>query len=97
MKPKCCGGVKDADEIKKNIRLLKMIAEENRLRMLCILKKGDLCVCQIIDNLGLSQSLISHHLKKLKDAGLIADKKTGLWVYYSLTKKGKKIADFNFK
>jgi ArsR family transcriptional regulator len=97
MKPKCCKGAKEADEIKKNIRLLKMIAEENRLRILCILKNGSRCVCQIIDNLGLSQSLVSHHLKKLKTAGLIADKKTGLWVYYSLTEKGKKIADFNFK
>jgi ArsR family transcriptional regulator len=97
MKAKCCEGAKEADEIKENVGLLKMIAEENRLRILCILKKGSCCVCQIIDNLGLSQSLVSHHLKKLKDAGLITDKKTGLWVYYSLTKKGKKLADFNFK
>jgi len=92
MRPKCCGKSQGSEEIRQNAELLKVIAEENRLRILCILKKGEHCVCQIIEYLDLSQSLVSHHLKQLKDAGLIEDSKRGLWVYYSLTRKGKRIA-----
>jgi len=92
MKPKCCKDNPKIEETQETVELLKVIAEENRLRMLCILKKGERCVCQIIEYLDLSQSLVSHHLRCLKDAGLIQDSKRGLWVYYSLTEKGKKIA-----
>lgn len=93
MKPKCCKDNQVIEENRRTIELLKVIAEENRLRILCILKKGEHCVCQIIDYLNLSQSLVSHHLKCLKDAGLIQDSKRGLWVYYSLTEKGERIAN----
>jgi ArsR family transcriptional regulator, arsenate/arsenite/antimonite-responsive transcriptional repressor len=96
MKPKCCKNKKIINETIQAVELLKVIAEENRLRILCILKNGEQCVCKIIENIGLSQSLVSHHLKTLKDAGLIKDDKRGLWVYYSLTKKGKRIANIDF-
>ncbi len=91
MKPKCCKEEKTIENARETIELLKVIAEENRLKILCILKKDEHCVCQIIEYLDLSQSLVSHHLKCLKDASLIQDSKRGLWVYYSLTEKGKKI------
>lgn len=45
----------------------------------------------------MSQSLISHHLKDLKDAGVVTDNKQGLRVYYSLTDKGKQITNLLFK
>lgn len=93
MKPKCCKNSQAIEETRQAVELLKVLAEENRLHILCILKKGEYCVCQIIEYLELSQSLTSHHLKSLKDAGLIEDSKRGLWVYYSLTLKGKKIAN----
>jgi len=96
MKPKCCKNKKVIRETEQTVELLKVIAEENRLRILCILKGGEECVCNIIENLGLSQSLVSHHLKKLKDAGLVKDSKKGLWVHYSLTEKGKRIANLDF-
>lgn len=96
MKPKCCKNKKLLKETEKTVELLKVIAEENRLRILCILKGGEQCVCNIIENIGLSQSLVSHHLKKLKEAGLVKDNKKGLWVHYSLTEKGKKIAKLDF-
>ncbi len=97
MKPNCCKNKKLIEETEQIVGLLKVIAEENRLRILCILKGGEQCVCNIIENLGLSQSLASHHLKKLKDVGLVKDNKKGLWVHYSLTEKGKRIANINFK
>ena len=71
--------------------LLKLVGEENRLKILCILKQGQHCVCEIEKHVEQSQSLISHHLKDLKIAGLIEDEKKGLWVYYSLTEQGKNI------
>jgi len=47
-------------------------------------------------HVNLSQSLISHHLKDLKDAGIVADEKRGLYVYYSLTEQGKSITNALF-
>ena len=72
-------------------RLLKIVGEENRLKILCLLQEGGLCVCEIFEKLGLAQNLTSHHLSVLKEAGLVDDKKRGLRVYYSLTKRGRKI------
>jgi ArsR family transcriptional regulator len=77
--------------------LLKLIAEENRLKILCLLRQGEHCVCELIDHLKLSQSLISHHLKDLKDSDLIYDEKRSQWVYYKLTEKGKKVTDLIFQ
>lgn len=76
--------------------LLILVGEESRLKILCILKQGQHCVCEIEEHLNLSQSLISHHLKDLKTAGLINDKKKKQWVYYSLTDKGKYITKLLF-
>jgi ArsR family transcriptional regulator len=76
--------------------LLKIIGEESRLKILCILRQGQHCVCELMEHTELSQSLISHHLKDLKDTELIEDEKKGKWVYYSLTKKGQKVSDILF-
>lgn len=62
-----------------------------------LLKEGEICVCKIVEALSLSQSLVSHHLKDLKEAGLVQDKKQGLWVYYSLTNKGKSVTNLLFR
>ena len=77
--------------------LLKLVGEESRLKILCILKQGQHCVCEIEEHINQSQSLISHHLKDLKEAGVIQDEKKGLYIYYSLTKKGKEITDLLFQ
>jgi ArsR family transcriptional regulator, arsenate/arsenite/antimonite-responsive transcriptional repressor len=76
--------------------LLKLVGEESRLKILCILRKGQHCVCEIEKHVQLSQSLTSHHLKDLKGIGLIVDEKKGLSVYYSLTEKGKRIVNSLF-
>jgi ArsR family transcriptional regulator len=77
--------------------LLKIVSEESRLRMLCLLHQGEQCVCKIMEHIGLSQSLVSHHLKDLKDAGIVVDDKQGLRVYYSLTNKGERIINLLFQ
>jgi ArsR family transcriptional regulator len=76
--------------------LLKLVSEESRLKLLCVLRQGEYCVCELMEHVDMSQSLISHHLKDLKDAGLVTDEKRGLRVYYSLTEKGKRIMDLLF-
>lgn len=75
---------------------LKLVSEESRLKLLCILRQGEHCVCEMMEHVILSQSLISHHLKNLKDAGIVIDDKRSLRVYYSLTKDGERITDLLF-
>lgn len=77
-------------EIKQAAQLLKVAAEENRLRILCLLRGGGLCVCEIFEKLNLPQNLTSHHLSILKKAKLVADEKKGRQAYYLLTPKGIK-------
>jgi ArsR family transcriptional regulator len=77
-------------------RLLKIISDNNRLQILSILQDGEHCVCKIVDQINLSQSLISHHLRDLKDSGLVVDRKDGKRVYYSLTPKGIEITNLIF-
>ena len=65
--------------------LLKSLADEKRLRIINLLAGGDeLCVCDLTEQLALSQPNMSHHLRLLKEAGLISSTKRGRWVYYSL-------------
>jgi len=77
--------------------LLRIVSEENRLKLLCFLLQKKHCVCELIKHGDMSQSLISHYLKDLKNAGLVANKKQGIRVYYSLTNKGRYIANLLFK
>ncbi len=77
--------------------LLRLVGENNRLQILCILRQGQHCVCEINEHVKASQSLISHHLKDLKDGGLIVDEKQGLNVFYSLTTEGKRITNLLFE
>lgn len=69
------------------VDFLKIIAEENRLRILFVLCEGEKCVCEIWQHLELPQNLTSHHLKVLKEFKLISSKKRGLNVYYYINKK----------
>ena len=63
-------------------RTLKAAGDATRLRILRMLEDGPLCVCQVVEVLGLSQSTVSKHLVLLKNAGLIEDEKRGKWVFY---------------
>jgi len=62
---------------------LKALADPNRLRILNLLEDRTLCVCDLEEVLGLNQSNLSRHLTKLKSAGLVTSKKTGLFMYYT--------------
>lgn len=65
--------------------LLKACADQTRLRLLNLLtQQGEICVCYFVDVLGTSQPTVSRHLAYLKRAGLVTDRKDGLWVHYRL-------------
>lgn len=76
--------------------ILKLVSEESRLKILCMLRRGEHCVCEVMEQVNMSQSLISHHLFDLKKAGIVIDDKRGSRVYYSLTKKGEHITNLLF-
>ena len=60
------------------------LSDETRLQLLDLLAEGEQCVCDLTDALKTGQSRLSFHLKTLKDAGLLTDRRDGRWVYYAL-------------
>ena len=65
----------------------KAVADPTRIRMLKLLENGELCVCHIMEILGLVQSTASKHLGILKAAGLVESRKNGTWSYFRLAEK----------
>lgn len=60
------------------------LSDETRVAALQMLRGGERCVCELQDELGAAQSRLSFHLRVLKDAGLVADRREGRWAYYSI-------------
>ncbi len=70
--------------MQKLLLLFKALSEETRLKIISILREGELCVCDIAETLGMTQPNISFHIGLLKETGLIKDRKSGRCIYYSL-------------
>jgi len=70
--------------IDKQSRFFKALADETRLRILKLLEVREMCVCEVMVALGLTQPTASHHLGILENAGLVKDRKEGKWVFYSI-------------
>ncbi|TYO94429.1 ArsR/SmtB family transcription factor [Desulfallas thermosapovorans] len=66
---------------------LKILADDTRLKIIMMLSRRDMCVCEIIDELAMSQPAVSHHLRILRKSGIVNDDKDGRWVFYSLNEK----------
>jgi DNA-binding transcriptional ArsR family regulator len=71
------------------VTCLKALADENRLRVLMLLRERELCGCELMGLLGLSQPLVSSHMAVLRGAGLVEERKEGRRKRYSLTPKGR--------
>lgn len=69
------------------IEVLKALAHENRIRILNLLAKSELCVCELENIMQINQSNVSRHLSKLKQANLIKGRKKAQWIYYHLNEK----------
>ena len=68
----------------ETVRLLKGFANETRLRILCLLRDREVCVHDLVEALGMSQSAVSHQLRVLRDARLVSHRRDGRHVYYRL-------------
>ena len=75
----------DELEIEVEAEIFQAMADPCRLKILMLLKEGELCVCEIMIGLDRPQSSTSHHLSVLKDAGLIKERKDGRWSRYRLS------------
>lgn len=73
--------------MKEVLGISKALADESRTRVLMFLRDGELCVCQIMEMLGLAPSTVSKHLNILYQAGLVESRKEGRWIYYRLPGK----------
>ena len=71
----------DLDELTARF---KALSDPHRLRILDRLRGGEHCVCELTDLLDAGQSLLSFHLRTLKDAGLVTDRREGRWMHYAL-------------
>jgi DNA-binding transcriptional ArsR family regulator len=87
-RPACCkNGSKSRADLNKVTDFLKLINEPNRLKILCLLRDTEQCVCDIWKTLEIAQNLTSHHLKALKDSGLIFSRQEGRKIIYRSDKK----------
>lgn len=68
----------------RTARLFHALSDETRLRIVTMLSQGEQCVCELTGALDAAQSRLSFHLKTLKDAGVVSDRRAGRWVYYTL-------------
>jgi len=83
---------------KDDVKLIKALADENRLAILEMLQNEEKCACFILEELNISQPTLSHHMKILCDSGLVDSCKDGKWMHYSLSFEGcKKLRNFTDK
>src|SRR5215210_8764679 len=68
----------------RSIELFHALSDETRLEIIELLRNGERCVCELTDTLEAAQSRLSFHLRVLKDAGIVRDRKDGRWVHYEL-------------
>ncbi|MGI8499473.1 MAG: ArsR/SmtB family transcription factor [Gemmatimonadaceae bacterium] len=71
-------------DIQRATRCFHALSDQTRLEILELLSTGERCVCELIEALDAAQSRLSFHLKALKEAGLVSDRREGRWVYYAL-------------
>ncbi|SHL08136.1 ArsR family transcriptional regulator [Alicyclobacillus tolerans] len=72
------------DSFESMAEIYKALGDKTRLHMLALLAKDELCVCELVAILDMSQPSVSQHLRKLKQAGLVKERKTAQWVFYSI-------------
>jgi ArsR family transcriptional regulator, arsenate/arsenite/antimonite-responsive transcriptional repressor len=72
------------EELHSLTAMFQALSDETRLQIVARLRGGEQCVCDLQAGVGSYQSRLSFHLKKLKEAGLVTDRRVGRWVYYAL-------------
>lgn len=73
--------------MEQTIEVLKAIAQPTRMRILLLLADHELCSCELVEMLGITQPAVSQQMNVLKRAGLVSERKEGTWVYYQLQRE----------
>ena len=73
-------------------RIFKAFCDENRLQILYLLHGGEMCACELLETLSISQPTLSHHMRILCDAGIVTPSRVGKWTHYSLSNEGCKLS-----
>lgn len=79
-------------ENEKRAAIFKAFCDANRLTILGLLKNGEKCACQLLEEMQIGQPTLSHHMKILCDAGIVKARKDGKWMHYSFDARGVKRA-----
>ena len=77
----------ELDERKTAI-IFKAFCDENRIRILKLLRGGEKCACKLLEELSISQPTLSHHMKILCDSGIVIGRKEGKWMHYRISPEG---------
>ena len=76
----------------EDAKIFRAFCDENRLQILEMLRSGEKCACKLLEELQISQSTLSHHMKILCESGIVTSYKDGKWTHYSLNPKGQEKA-----
>ncbi len=87
MSKRCELGSSKSAELEEISDYLKVISDSHRLQIICLLGREERCVCEIYKALKLPQNLVSHHLKVLKEAGIVTARRDGTWMRYRLNEE----------
>lgn len=79
---------------RKTALIFKAFCDENRIRILKLLRTGEKCACKLLEEINVTQPTLSHHMKILCDSGIVAGRKEGKWTHYSISSEG---ADYALK
>lgn len=74
-------------ESQKLANLFKSLSDKNRVEILQLLKQEEKCACQLLDNLDISQSTLSHHMKILLTSDIVSERKDKQWTFYKINQK----------
>ena len=72
--------------------VFKAFCDENRVRILNLLRGGEKCACKLLEELSISQPTLSHHMRILCDSGIVLGRKEGKWMHYRISPEGVQIA-----
>ena len=70
------------------VSIFKALSDENRIRILGLLRSGEKCACKLLEELNISQPTLSHHMRILCDAGIVTGRREGKWTHYALCGDG---------
>jgi ArsR family transcriptional regulator len=82
--------------MKDIVKIFKALADPNRLRITLLLRRRELCVCELMAVLGMEQSRVSHHMRVLREAGIAEDVREGRWIIYRIPAEARDLVDSLF-